>query len=188
MSGITGACTPRISGSGAPAADGGSGAAREAMPTPPSSQDGLAVIGPWPLRDFLELGALPGAVPCARRHTRQILWEWRLTALADPVELVVSELATNAVAASRLAGLAPAIRLWLLADAARVLVLVWDASPRPPARADTGVDAEGGRGLLLVEAVSSRWGWYRDRQGETGKVVWAELGDRDTAAAQAGHN
>jgi len=99
--------------------------------------------------------------------------------LADPVELVVSELATNAVAASRLAGLAPAIRLWLLADAARVLVLVWDASPRPPARADAGVDAEGGRGLLLVEAVSNRWGWYRDLQGETGKVVWAELSDRD---------
>ena len=24
----------------------------------------------WPLRDFLELGALPGAVPCARYHVR----------------------------------------------------------------------------------------------------------------------
>jgi hypothetical protein len=29
----------------------------------------------WPLRSFLELGALPGAVPCARLHTRQVLWE-----------------------------------------------------------------------------------------------------------------
>jgi hypothetical protein len=30
----------------------------------------------WPLRSFLELGALPGAVPYARLHARQVLWEW----------------------------------------------------------------------------------------------------------------
>jgi hypothetical protein len=36
-------------------------------------------IRQWPLRSFLELGAFPGAVPCARLHARQMLWEWRLT-------------------------------------------------------------------------------------------------------------
>jgi hypothetical protein len=45
----------------------------------------------WPLRTFLELGALPGAVPCARLHTRQVLWEWNLTRLTESVELVVSD-------------------------------------------------------------------------------------------------
>ena len=33
----------------------------------------------WPLQSSLELGAFPGAVPCARLHARQMLWEWRLT-------------------------------------------------------------------------------------------------------------
>ncbi len=36
----------------------------------------------WPLRDFLEYGALPSAVPSARLHARQIAWEWGLSALA----------------------------------------------------------------------------------------------------------
>jgi len=30
----------------------------------------------WPLRSYLELGALPSAVPCARLHAKQVLWEW----------------------------------------------------------------------------------------------------------------
>jgi hypothetical protein len=41
------------------------------------------------------LGALPGAVPSARLHARQIVWEWALTPLTEPVEHVVSELITN---------------------------------------------------------------------------------------------
>jgi hypothetical protein len=31
---------------------------------------------PWLLRSYLELGALPGAVPCARLHARQLVLEW----------------------------------------------------------------------------------------------------------------
>ena len=58
---------------------------------------GNDVTGRWPLRSFLELGALPSAVPCARLHTRQLLWEWQLADLADSAELVVSEIVTNAV-------------------------------------------------------------------------------------------
>ena len=42
---------------------------------------GNDLTGRWPLRSFLELGALPSAVPCARLHARQVLWEWRLTGL-----------------------------------------------------------------------------------------------------------
>ena len=46
----------------------------------------------WPLRSYLELGALPTAVPCARLHARHLLWEWGLNGLAADTELLVSEL------------------------------------------------------------------------------------------------
>ena len=45
----------------------------------------------WPLRSCLELGALPSAVPCARLHAKQVLWEWGLRALADDAALLVSD-------------------------------------------------------------------------------------------------
>jgi len=38
-------------------------------------------VDQWPLQSFLELGALPGAVPCARLHARHVLWEWGLASL-----------------------------------------------------------------------------------------------------------
>jgi Histidine kinase-like ATPase domain len=117
-------------------------------------------------------------VPCARHHARRLLWEWHLSQLADPVELVISELITNAVAASRLTGTALAVRLWLLSDTTRVLVLVGDGSSQAPERAEPAADVESGRGLLLVEAVSSRWGWRHDQHGGSGKVVWAEVGEQ----------
>jgi hypothetical protein len=45
----------------------------------------------WPLHRFLELAALPTAVPCARLHAKHVLWEWGLADLADNVELIVSD-------------------------------------------------------------------------------------------------
>src|SRR6266568_8695985 len=51
----------------------------------------------WPLRSCLELAALPGAVPCARLHARQVLWEWGHGAVAESAELPVSEIVTNAL-------------------------------------------------------------------------------------------
>jgi anti-sigma regulatory factor (Ser/Thr protein kinase) len=140
-------------------------------PDPPSLPDGTPLALGWPLRDFIEFGALPSAVPCARYHSRQVLWEWHLAVLAENAELLVSELMTNAIAASRSAGGDFAIRLWLLSDAARVLIAVWDANPHPPVRADVDADAESGRGLLLVEMISEQWGSYVTPAG--GKTVWA---------------
>jgi hypothetical protein len=63
------------------------------------SHHGHVSVGRWPLRTGLELGPLPGAVPCARAHTQQVLWEWRHVELSDEVGLVVSELVTNAITA-----------------------------------------------------------------------------------------
>ena len=128
----------------------------------------------WPLRDHLELGAYPGAVPCARRHARQLLWQWGLAELNESVELLVSELVTNAVNVSGSTDPAALVGLWLLSDEARILVLVWDASAQPPIRTDADDEDEGGRGLLLVEALSDEWNWYFPR-ARSGKVVWAEV-------------
>jgi anti-sigma regulatory factor (Ser/Thr protein kinase) len=130
---------------------------------------------PWPRHSHLELGALPSAVPCARLHARQLLWEWGLRALAPDTELVVSELVTNAVKAT--AGRQQAaVRLRLSADNERVLVEVWDADPQPPVPRDLTEDGqdEGGRGLFLVAALSTHWDWYPTRE-PPGKVVWCEL-------------
>ena len=107
----------------------------------------------WPLRSYLELGAMPTAVPCARLHVRHLLWEWGLNGLAADTELLVSELATNAVKATAEQQQA-AFRLRLSSDSARVLVEVWDANPQP--------------------ALSARWDWYLTEDPE-GKVVWCEI-------------
>jgi hypothetical protein len=64
----------------------------------------------------LEFGGLPGAVPCARMHARQVLTERGLDELAHTAELLVSELMTNAVQASLATGEVLSIRLRLYAD------------------------------------------------------------------------
>jgi anti-sigma regulatory factor (Ser/Thr protein kinase) len=128
----------------------------------------------WPLRSYLELGILPGSVPCARLHTTQVLWEWGLAELSDSVELLVSELVTNAIRVSASMEHVSSVRLWLRSDKTRVLMLVWDANPRPPVRIEATEDAESGRGLLLVEAISDTWNWYQPN-GMDGKIVWAEV-------------
>jgi len=138
----------------------------------------LARIAPfaanWPCQSFLELGALPSAVPCARLHARQVLWEWGLTAFSEISELAVSELVTNAMQVSRAAAHYAPIRIWVVSDRAQVVILVWDVSALPPVLADTGDDAETGRGLLIVQAVSTQWGWdFPPELG--GKVVWAQI-------------
>src|SRR5579859_3784840 len=90
----------------------------------------------WPEHSILELGALPSAVPCVRLHTTAVLREWGLSALADAAELVASELATNAVQASRnpppvpptrtLGGLA-VVSLHLASDRRQVLIEIGDS-------------------------------------------------------------
>lgn len=135
----------------------------------------------WPLRNYLELGPLAGAVPCARLHTRQLLWEWGISEVADDLELLVSELVTNALHASLAMEEFLPIRLWLLSNETRVVVSVWDGNPRLPVRAGVGGDAVSGRGLILVEALSDRWDWYA-HEGLGGKVVWCE-----TTAFSRGH-
>lgn len=166
--------TGTVHGIGIHADDGNHGKMGAPVPVPPPWHRGNWMMGVWPLRDYIELGALPGAVPCARLHARQLMWEWRLTGLSESVELLVSELVTNGVAASRSLERIFPVRLWLLSDKSRVLILVWDASPQAAVRIEANEEAEGGRGLLLVEAISDQWAWYLTQE-IGGKVVWATV-------------
>src|SRR5258708_1525033 len=129
----------------------------------------------WPLRDTLILGAVADAVPLARAHMRQLLSGWGRAEQSPDAGVVVSELVTNAVAASaeRRPAAAPVL-LWLGSDSYCLLLAVADVSPQPPVRLNLGPDAEGGRGLALVEALSSRWGWHPASITGLKKVVWAE--------------
>jgi anti-sigma regulatory factor (Ser/Thr protein kinase) len=141
----------------------------------------------WPLRSYLQLGALPGAVPCARLHAKLVLWEWGLDHLVETAELLVSEIVTNAVRAA--AGPAdgqgetqrpngvPSVWFWLAADRRNALIQVWDDNPETPSWQEVDPEAESGRGLLLVERLSARWGTYTP-DGWTGKVVWAIVGEK----------
>jgi hypothetical protein len=91
----------------------------------------------------------------------------------EDVTLVVAELAANAVRHGRVSGRGFRVRLLLREESLRVEVsdARVDRLPVPvPAReAD-----EGGRGLLLVEALAEEWG-VELRPGGAYKTVWAEL-------------
>jgi hypothetical protein len=78
----------------------------------------------WPFQSYLELGALPSALPSARLHARFVVAEWGLEPIVDTVELVVSELVTNGVKASRELEHLPPVWLGLSGDADRVLIAV----------------------------------------------------------------
>lgn len=121
----------------------------------------------------LELAPLPGAIPCARLHAVHVLHEWGLRELADDAALIVSELMTNAADASIVLPERPPIALRLLATDTSLVIEAWDQSPLDLEPQTADVDAECGRGLLVVAAVSDRWGCKRT--GYCRKVVWAAL-------------
>ncbi|MFI9646029.1 ATP-binding protein [Streptomyces sp. NPDC052040] len=108
----------------------------------------------------------------ARRGARCVLRSWGLPAeVRETVELVVSELVTNAVRHGRVPGRYFEVAMAYDGEKA-VEVEVSDASERLPVPADPGPEATSGRGLLLVAALSQSWG-VRDRS--VGKTVWARV-------------
>ncbi|MEU6574439.1 SpoIIE family protein phosphatase [Streptomyces sp. NPDC046805] len=102
----------------------------------------------------------------ARRLIRGALAEWGLDDLSDAVELLVSEVVTNAV---RYASRPITLRL-LRTDVLRCEV--GDDVPQLPRLRQARATDEGGRGLYLVNRLARRWGATRL---STGKVVWFEL-------------
>ncbi|MGW0561943.1 SpoIIE family protein phosphatase [Streptomyces sp. NPDC003016] len=105
----------------------------------------------------------------ARRLARRALVRWGLEELSDSVELLVSEVVTNAV---RYAERPVTLRL-LRTDVLRCEV--GDDSPQLPRQRRARETDEGGRGLFLVNRLARRWGATRL---SSGKVVWFELATR----------
>jgi anti-sigma regulatory factor (Ser/Thr protein kinase) len=143
---------------------------------PPGGNGRQAADSRPPLTSHLQLGPLLSAASNARAHTRAVLAEWGLAELSETAELLVSEIATNALRASRALRqpLPSPVHLWLRAGRPGLVVTVWDADPQPPIRRQADPDAVSGRGLTIVQALSSRWGWYEHRD-MGGKCVWCEI-------------
>jgi CheY-like chemotaxis protein len=110
-----------------------------------------------------------GSAQAARRFIRGQL-AGRDDGVLSAIELLVSELVTNAVLH---ATSAPRVDVALTSDLARIEV--YDDDPTLPTPRDPGPAVVGGRGLLLVDRLSARWG--AEARG-SGKVIWFEI-DRD---------
>jgi anti-sigma regulatory factor (Ser/Thr protein kinase) len=116
------------------------------------------------------------AIPTAPGAARQAVRTWFLSRhcggdVTDTAALLVTELVSNAVVHAN----GPS--LWLTVDETTADVLhvaVRDGSLDIPRHAPHMPDVrrKGGRGLFMVEAFSTRWGWEPLR---TGKRVWFEL-------------
>lgn len=128
----------------------------------------------------LHLVAVPSAVSVSREFVHQTLRHWKLDDYAADAALMMSELVSNAVKAMGFKDRQPhqwevtahhviAVQLRAIGDV--LFIEVWDGSPDEPVKQTVTADAEGGRGLHLVEALSKKWGIYRPPAG--GKIVWA---------------
>ncbi|MFF0217349.1 ATP-binding protein [Streptomyces vinaceus] len=102
--------------------------------------------------------------------------------LSEDAERIVAEFTANAVLHGHAAGRDFELKLTLLAGVLRIEVS--DARrERRPAVQPPSVQAEGGRGLRIVDAVAADWG-VTDRV--IGKTVWAELTVRTAWAPRVG--
>ena len=90
-------------------------------------------------------------------------------AAARTAELLASELVTNAVTHGR-----GQVRVLMEYDARGLAVTVSDDESAPPVIADAALSATGGRGMRLVDVLSTSWGVTPDRPGP-GKGVWFRL-------------
>ena len=121
--------------------------------------------------------ATPRGARLARRLASQQMdaWGWPYGSPAnDAVELVVAELAANAVTHGRVPGRDAGLCLTRIDGTRRIRVEVSDVrGERLPSPAPGGrPDADGGRGLALVAALAEDWG-VAPRAGAPGKTVWA---------------
>jgi anti-sigma regulatory factor (Ser/Thr protein kinase) len=126
-----------------------------------------------PLIDF-SLPGTPYSVQIARFYTRAALNYHGLSHFARDAQAIISELVTNAIEHAGAASFSASLLRLPCLGRDQVVVIVSDPSPDPPVKRDLSAAAEHGRGLLVVEALSSSWGWQW-RQDEPGKDVYAIL-------------
>lgn len=117
----------------------------------------------------VDLPATAAAPSEARALVRRLMPTWRVSAdCAEIALLLVSELVTNAV---RHVGGPLTISFEMVGDVIRVDVR--DLAAALPAVMEASLEAEGGRGIALVQRLSLRWGAEPLPAG--GKSVWFEL-------------
>ena len=124
-------------------------------------------LGGSPRVDRLQLGPDHSAPGTARAFTRRMWQQWHLPGDSGSALLVTSELVTNAVLHARTDHV-----LSLALHGEKMRIAVRDRDTRPPASPLIPGDELGGRGLLLVDALSVGWGVL---PATGGKSVWAVL-------------
>ncbi len=108
-----------------------------------------------------------------RSFVTDALTRWRLLQRVpdDEARLVATELFSNAIRHARHDGeRLPVVVRW---DDEVLRIEVHDPDPRQPVPSWRSTEEDSGRGLLLVEALSYRWGTLPIHDG--GKCVYAEL-------------
>lgn len=116
----------------------------------------------------LRLRSEATSVRAARRFVASQLERWRWRGDHDPVVLLTSEVVSNGIAHA-----ASPLTLTVTLDGDAVRVSLHDGSDRQPVVRPLRLDAERGRGLVLVEALSRRWGV--EAIDDDGKAVWFEV-------------
>ncbi|MFJ8165929.1 ATP-binding protein [Streptomyces sp. NPDC096136] len=104
----------------------------------------------------------------ARHDVTLCLRTWGLDTLIDDAQLIVTELVANAVQHTH----TRRIGVSVTRHPDHVRIVVTDTSRTLPVPTPAGPEAEAGRGLHLVDQLTTRWG---SKQFRTGKQVWAEL-------------
>lgn len=107
--------------------------------------------------------------------------------MSQDTTLLVSELVANAVrhgGSNAAAQEQEQVELILCRGIADLACVVIDASPEPPVLRTPDPAGEAGRGLHVVEALASEWGWVS--LGDRRKAVWAVLRIRRAPATTAG--
>lgn len=116
--------------------------------------------------------AYPESVYLTRSLVSQACEAWGLARLDYVGRTIMSELATNAVVH---AVEGHEIQAWVTLLDGAVEFRVWDPSHAPPVVPDADIEAEGGRGLMMVRLLATGGCGYRHVGGGRGKVVWARL-------------
>jgi anti-sigma regulatory factor (Ser/Thr protein kinase) len=98
---------------------------------------------------------------------RDALRDWDLAGMVDDAALIVTELVTNAVRHGK-----SDFRLRLSRTPGAFRIEVVDEGEGTPEPQPLDIEAEGGRGIMLVDAMSSSWGVENVPRG---KLVWAEI-------------
>lgn len=142
------------------------------IPPDPRDQQQHRRSARWQPQDRSDLATPVSARTWARQILPELLEHPVSDDLAYEVELLLGELCTNAV---RHGDGLDEVHLHCVPPTVRVTVS--DRNPAPPVLYDHTTDpntpVDHGRGLLLIQAIASRWGV--DHRGDVGKDVWCEL-------------